>query len=215
MYLPAHFAEERIDVLHALIREQRLATLVTLSDEGLVADHIPFLLDPKAGPLGTLRGHVARANPLWRAHPVERDVLAIFAGPQAYVSPAWYPSKAEHGRAVPTWNYVVVHAKGRLRHIDDAEWLRRQLTRQTDEHETGRPERWRVDDAPADFIAQQLRAIVGIEITLTKLSGKWKTSQNRSAPDRAGVAAGLAAEPGDDAQAMARLVARPSNPEKT
>jgi transcriptional regulator len=213
MYLPAHFAEERVDVLHVLIREQRLATLVTLSDEGLVADHIPFLLDPRAGPLGTLRGHVARANPLWREHPLEQDVLAIFAGPQAYVSPTWYPSKAEHGRAVPTWNYVVVHAKGRLRPIDDAAWLLRQLTHQTDQQEAKRAARWRVDDAPADFIAQQLRAIVGIEITLSQLSGKWKTSQNRAAPDRTGAAAGLAAEPGEDAQAMARLVANDNQTE--
>jgi transcriptional regulator len=208
MYLPAHFAEARIDILHALIRAQPFATLVTLSDSGPVADHVPFVLDASAGELGTLRGHIARANPLWRDHPAERDVLAIFAGPQAYVSPSWYPSKAEHGRVVPTWNYVVAHASGWLRVIDDADWVRAQLSQITDEHEAGRATPWRVDDAPPDFIAQQMRAIVGIEIALTKLIGKSKISQNRAAPDRAGVAAGLAAERGDEAQAMASLVAR-------
>lgn len=205
MYLPEHFAESRPQILHAVMRANPLATLVTLADGEPVADEIPCLLDAERG---VLRAHVARANPLWRTHPAGRRALAIFRGPQAYVSPGWYASKAEHGRVVPTWNYVVVQATGTLRVIDDAAWLRAQLDELTLAQETHRPSPWAVDQAPADFVAQQLRAIVGIEIALTALNGKWKTSQNRDRADRAGVAAGLAAEGHEPAARMAGLIPR-------
>ena len=208
MYLPAHFEEQRADVLQALVRAQSLGLLVTLSDAGVQADPIPFLLDAETGPMGTLRGHVARANPLWHATHFDVDALVVFQGPQAYVSPAFYPSKAEHGKVVPTWNYVTVQARGRLRAIDDAAWVRNLVTRLTRTHEASRAQPWAVSDAPADYIETMLRAIVGIEIPLTALSGKWKVSQNRSAADRHGVARGLR-QGGDGAEqalAMATLV---------
>jgi transcriptional regulator len=193
MYLPAHFKEEDVATLHALIRAHPFATLVTLGADGLDANHIPMEIDPGPGPLGTLRGHVARANPVWQSHRRDVHALAIFAGPDTYISPSWYRTKQESGRVVPTWNYVVVHAHGPLVAIDDREWLRSFVTRLTDRHEGDRPDRWHVTDAPADYIDRQLQAIVGIEIPLARLEGKWKMSQNRDAADRAGVVTGLRA----------------------
>ena len=209
MYLPAHFAESRPEVLATLVRSHPFGLLVTQSgDGGVDANSIPFVLDPGSpGTLGVLRGHVARANPLWQTARGDVDSLVVFQGPQGYVSPAWYPSKAEHGKVVPTWNYVMVQARGKLRAIDDADWLRGFVTRLTERHEGGRPTPWAVDDAPADFIETMLGAIVGIEITLTSLTGKWKVSQNRPAADRAGVVAGLTREDGDPA--LAREVESP------
>jgi transcriptional regulator len=206
MYLPEHFAEKRPEVLRQLLATHPLATLVTHGEDGLDANHLPLLLDPQAGPHGTLRGHIARANPLAR-HP-GGEVLVIFQGPQAYISPNWYPSKAEHGQAVPTWNYAVVHGRGSLHILDDPAWLRALLQQQTTRHEAGQAQPWQIDDAPEEYIARQLRAIVGIEIPLTALSGKWKTSQNRPAADRVGVVCGLQASGGEQAQAMAELVDR-------
>ncbi len=215
MYLPAHFEETRIDVLHALIRSHPLGTLVTLDSGGaLQADAIPFLIEPAvpgsgAPAHGTLRGHVARANPLWRETRSDVDALVVFQGAQSYISPGWYPSKAEHGKVVPTWNYVVVQARGRLRAVEDAAWLRALVARLTDRFESARPAPWGVGDAPADYIEAMLRAIVGIEIEVGALVGKWKVSQNRSAADRDGVAAGLSALAGDaQAEAMAAEVAQ-------
>lgn len=207
MYLPPHFEETRLDVLHDVIRAHPLGTLITVADGRPVADEIPFLIDPTAGSQGHLHAHLARANPVCRNTPGECKVLVLFRGPQAYVSPAWYPGKAEHGRVVPTWNYVSVQVSGTLRLIDDEAWIRAQIDQLTTQQETGRSAPWRVDDAPEDFITQQLRAIVGVEIVIESLTGKWKTSQNRSAADRLGVAAGLAAEDDPQAQRMARLVA--------
>lgn len=192
MYLPAHFAPPDATAMHELVRCHPLATLVTRDDDGFTADHLPLELDLKTGPHGTLRGHVARANPLW-ARADGQTVLVVFQGPDHYVSPSWYPSKSEHHKVVPTWNYQVVHAHGRLRAIDDADWLRALVARLTDQHEAPLPTPWSVDDAPADFVAQMLKAIVGVEIELTKLEGKFKWSQNRSAADRAGVQDGLIA----------------------
>jgi transcriptional regulator len=210
MYLPAHFEESRVEVLHTLIRAQPLGLLITLADRGLQANPIPFLLDPDPAPFGALRGHVARANPLWRESRTDVDTLVVFQGPQAYVSPALYPSKAEHGKVVPTWNYVTVQARGRLRAIEDSTWLLALVKRLTQTHEAPRSTPWAVDDAPADYIATMLRAIVGIEIPLLTLSGKWKVSQNRGAADRRGVAEGLesagVAKNDTDAIAMATLV---------
>ena len=204
MYLPAHFKESRPEVLHELMRTHPLGLLVTQDSSGLQADAIPFMLDPERGEFGTLVAHVARANPLWRDARTDVDSLVVFQGLQAYVSPAWYATKQETGKVVPTWNYVMVEARGRLRVIDDAAWVHALVTRLTDHHEAARTDAprapWKVTDAPDDYIASMQRAIVGIEIELTALNGKWKVSQNRSTADRAGVAAGLGA------QAMAALV---------
>ena len=201
MYLPKHFEQPDRDALIALMRERPLATLIVATPDGPTADLIPLEFHPDKGAHGTLRGHVARANPLWRhagAHS-----LAVFTGPEAYVSPGWYPSKREHGKVVPTWNYTMVQARGTLRAVDDAPWLRALVGRLTDHHEATQARPWSVGDAPEDYVQQMLRAIVGIEIELTALVGKWKVSQNRADTDRAGVAAGMA----DAAPEMARLVA--------
>ena len=211
MYLPAHFEESRSEVLHALMREHPFATLITHGDNGLTANHLPLHLAPEIAPLGALQGHVARANPLWQ-EPADTEVLAIFHGPQTYVTPSWYPTKREHGKAVPTWNYVVVHARGRLRAIDDPDWLRRQLETLVASHEAGFAEPWQIADAPPDYIDKMLTAIVGIEITITELKGKWKISQNQPPANRAGVVAGLRQQGTADALAMAELVAHTPPP---
>lgn len=208
MYLPKLFEETRVEVLHDLIRAHPLGALVTLTAGGLEANHIPFEVDTDPGPFGTLRGHVARANPVWREASAGTEALVIFHGPGAYISPAWYPTKAETGRVVPTWNYAVVHAYGVPRFIEDRAWLRGFVERLTTRHEAGRREPWKVTDAPADFIDTQVGAIVGLEIPLARLIGKWKVSQNRPPPDRAGVVEGLLRERGDPAAAMADLVRR-------
>lgn len=208
MYRPSAFVQDDPGALAALIATHPLATLVARTASGLSADHVPLHFDPEpaeGAPHGTLRGHVARANPLW-CDAAGTDVLAVFHGPQAYVSPSWYPSKAATHEVVPTWNYVVVHAHGRLRAVDDARWLHALVQRLTAVHESRRPRPWAVDDAPADYVEQMLRAIVGIEIPVTRLEGKFKLSQNRSDADRLGVADGLAGEPG--AGTLAVLVRR-------
>jgi transcriptional regulator len=194
MYLPKHFAEERPEVLHGLIRSRPLATLVTLSAEGLVANSLPLLLVPDVGGRLLLQGHVARANPVWRESLPGVDVLALFQGDDAYISPSWYPAKAEHGRVVPTWNYVTVQARGRLRFIDDAAWLKDFLDRLTLEHEGSRVAPWAMSDAPVDYIKKMLAAVVGLELEVTQLVGKWKASQNQPVEAREGVARGLQEE---------------------
>jgi transcriptional regulator len=206
MYLPSHFAETRVEVLHALMREQPFATLVAHGDDGLSANHLPLHLAAGIGPHGALQGHVARANPLWR-QTVDSEVLAIFHGPQAYVTPSWYATKRADGKAVPTWNYVVVHARGQLRVIDDPVWLREQLETLVAQHEAGFAEPWQISDAPPDYIDKMLGAIVGIEITISELSGKWKISQNQPESNRAGVVAGLRQQGTEDALQIAALVA--------
>lgn len=206
MYMPSHFEETRPDVLSQLIRDHPLAALVTLGPAGLNANHLPLELDPEPAPLGTLRGHVARANPLWQDFAADVDALAIFQGPQAYITPSWYQTKKDTGKVVPTYNYAVVHASGPLRVIDDPVWLRTLVERLTNRFEAARPEPWQVTDAPAEFIDRQLNAIVGIEIRVTKLTGKWKASQNRLPIDREGVVHGLRTLADADAAAMAQLV---------
>ena len=206
MYLPKHFEETRVEVLHGLVRAHPLGALVTLGAGGLEANHIPFEIDPDPAPFGTLRGHVARANPVWRELSRGADALAIFQGAATYVSPSWYPAKQEGGKVVPTWNYAVVHAYGPLRAVDDPAWLRAFVERLTNRHESGRTAPWHVTDAPADYVDKMVTAIVGIELPVTRLLGKWKTSQNRPARDRAGVVAGLEQDGGDAARAMAGLV---------
>lgn len=191
MYVPPHFEEQRIEVLCQLMHEYPLGMLVTLGKDGLNANHIPFEFNSSPTPLGTLRAHVARANPVWRDFSQEMDALVVFLGPQSYVTPSWYPTRALSGEVVPTYNYLAVHAYGsaQVRHEED--WLRGLVTRLTERFEAQRATPWQVTDAPADFIGKQLRAIVGIEIQLTRLIGKWKVSQNRPAMDRAGVVEGL------------------------
>jgi len=208
MYVPTQFEETRPEVLHQLIREHSLAALVTLGSGGLEANHIPLELDPGPAPYGTLRGHVARGNPVWRDFSRDVEALAVFHGPQAYISPSWYQTKRETGKVVPTYNYVVVHAYGPMRIIEDRAWLRELVERLTNRHEAGRAEPWKVTDAPADFVEQMLGAIIGIEIPLTRLVGKWKVSQNRPPADRDGVVTGLREIQDRDAQAMSDLVKR-------
>ena len=206
MYLPKHFEEVRIDALHQLVREYPLGTLVTLVDNRLEANHIPFLLQADPPPHGALHGHIARANPLWRQLAADAQALVIFQGPQTFISPSWYSSKRETGKVVPTWNYVVVHAHGHIRIMDDPGWVRAHVEELTNRHECRRPAPWKVTDAPADFIQTMVRAVVGVEIAIDQLQGKWKVSQNRPAKDRAGVVDGLRREGGDAASAMARLI---------
>lgn len=211
MYAPAHFEEARGPVLHALMREHPLATLIAHGETGLTADHLPLHFAPEVGSQGALQGHVARANPLWQLRP-EADVLVIFHGAQAYVSPSWYATKREHGKAVPTWNYVVAQARGRLRAIDDPSWLRRQLETLVARHEAGLAEPWGIADAPPDYIEKMLAAIVGIEIVINELKGKWKVSQNQPPANRAGVVAGLRQQGTAEGLRMAELIAATLTP---
>ena len=206
MYVPEHFRETRIDVLRALVERYSLATLVAATAQGISANHIPMqLIDTPGDGQGLVHGHMARANPLWRLLPQGSPVLAIFIGPDHYVSPSWYPSKREHGKAVPTWNYATVHIHGHIRFIEDAHWLRGQIESLTDQHERDSVHRWRITDAPEDYIAGMVRAIVGFEIQVTGMEGKFKASQNRSAADRAGVAEALRAAglPADEVALLA------------
>lgn len=209
MYVPAHFAESRPEVLHGLIRDFPLAALVGLSAEGLDANLIPLVLDVDVPPLGQLRGHVARANPLWRA-PNPREILALFHGPAAYVSPTWYPVKPVTGRVVPTWNYIVVQARAQLRVIDDPAWIRQQIEDLTRQQETPMPTPWAVDDAPPEFIDGLVAGIVGLELTITHLTGKWKLSQNQPAANRQGVIDGLRGMADPASRAVADAMAPPA-----
>lgn len=188
-----------------MIRSHPLGALVTSTADGLDANHIPFLIHADPAPFGTLHGHIARANPLARAA-YPGDALAIFQGPDHYISPSWYPTKQETGKVVPTWNYVIVHAHGPLRLIDDAAWLRAHLDALTNQHESGRAVPWRIADTPPGFVETLLPALIGVEIPIARLTGKWKVSQNRPPRDRDGVVAGLRAEATDNARAMATEV---------
>jgi transcriptional regulator len=204
MYQPAQFAVTDIATLHALMQERPLATLVTSSSGGLDANHIPLLFSATQvrGECGMLRGHIARANPLHAQLQSECDALAIFHGPDAYVSQSYYATKAESGRVVPTWNYATVHAYERMRLVEDARWLRQLLDDLTHQHESRFTKPWSVDDAPRDYVETLLGAIVGIEITVTRLEGKWKVSQNQPARNIAGVIDGLRAAGADDMSAL-------------
>ena len=206
MYIPEHFEERDLAVLHALLRSHPLGTWVTEVDGQLVVNHIPFIVDSTRGAFGTLLGHVARANTVWKATSKQVESVMVFQGPQAYITPSWHSTKHEHGKVVPTWNYAVVHAHGVPRVIDEPEWLRQHVVELTDAHESGREVPWRISDAPSNYIDPMLRAIVGIEIPIARLFGKWKASQNRSASDRLGVIAGLDESGDHESQRMARLV---------
>jgi transcriptional regulator len=208
MYIPAHFEETRSEPLHQLMHQHPLGTMVTLENDGLNANHIPFEFDADPAPFGILRAHVPRANPLWREASAAVDALVVFQGAQTYITPSWYATKQETGRAVPTYNYMVVHAYGPLRVIDDAAWLRAHLERLTSHFESGREHPWKVGDAPDEYIEKLLTALVGIEIPITRLLGKWKVSQNQPPANRESVERGLRASGGDGAIAMADEVAR-------
>ena len=207
MYLPEHFKEDRLPVLHEAIRLSGLATLVSLSPGGLIASHVPMLLDPEPAPYGTLRGHVARANRQWRDAARDVQSLAIFMGPDAYVTPSWYATKRESGKVVPTWNYVAIHAYGTIAFFDNPDRLLALVTRLTEVHEGKRAAPWAVSDAPADYIRGRLKAIVGFELPIACLEGKWKMSQNQPAENRAGVVEGLLREGGPGEAAVSAIVA--------
>jgi transcriptional regulator len=206
MYSPQQFEESRLDVLHDLIRSHPLGTVVVLAGMELSANHIPFLVDADSGDFGTLRGHVARSNPLWKQFGGNIEALVVFQGPESYITPSWYPSKHADGKAVPTWNYAVAHEYGQPRTVDDAAWLLEHVTQLTNVHETEQALPWLVSDAPSDFTEHMISRIVGIEIPISKLQGKWKVSQNRKNSDRLGVAAGLESQDTERSRAMARLV---------
>lgn len=192
MYCPATFRQDDLASLHAQIQASGLAIVTSSGAQGLQASHLPLLLEPGEGEFGTLCGHFARANPHWRDLAAGAEALVVFSGPDAYVHPGWYPAKAEHGKVVPTWNYIAVHAWGRAEVFDEPERLLQLVSRLSDRHEQGRPQPWAVSDAPRDYIDAMLRAIVGFALPIRRLEGKWKLSQNRSSNDQAGVRTGLA-----------------------
>ncbi len=191
MYIPRAYKEDRVPVLHKFMEDQPFASLVTMGVSGLFASHIPMVLEQN-GAMGCLKGHISRANTQWREYTPSVEALAIFAGPHHYITPSWYPEKQETGKVVPTWNYAVVHAYGHLKAIEDSEWLMAHLTDLTRIHEADSPVPWKVGDAPADYVASLVKGIVGLEMVIERLEGKWKVSQNRSEEDRSGVARGLA-----------------------
>jgi transcriptional regulator len=211
MYQPLPHRQDQLAAQHGLIRSHPLGLLVSHGPEGLEANSIPFLIDPQASRLGTLQAHMARANGQWRHLGAAGDVLVVFQGADHYITPGWYETKRETGKVVPTWNYVMVQARGRPRVIEDAAWLRAQIEALTRRHESARPAPWAVGDAPAAFIEAQIKAIVGVEIEITEISGKWKASQNRPAADRAGVVAGLE-ELGDEAALDMAAIVRDAAP---
>ena len=213
MYIPTAFREDRPEVLHAWIRAHPLGTLVTIGDQGLEANQIPWWLEVAETGKLRLLGHVARANPLGQSSATQPEVLVVFQGPAQYISPGWYPTKQEHGRVVPTWNYVVVHAHGRVVFHEDPSWIRAQLERLTDQMEANQPRPWSVGDAPPEYIAALLKSVVGVEILVNRLEGKWKVSQNQPEINRAGVIRALSTMPNSAAQEMARLVGEAGGPE--
>ena len=208
MYNPSHFSEERIDVLHELITSYPLGALVSLAPEGMNANHLPFeIVAPSAdAPFGTLRAHCARSNPLWQNLEPLNESLIIFQGAQTYITPSWYEEKKLSGKVVPTYNYAVVHGYGKLRVVDDPQWILNLLHRLTKHHEDKQASPWQISEAPESYIEKMLAAIIGIEIPLTKLTGKWKVSQNRPPQDRINISAGLRTSADQNAQAMATLV---------
>jgi transcriptional regulator len=206
MYIPRPNEETRLPVLHGLIEAEPLAALVTFTSKGLVASHIPMVLDRSTSGFGILRGHVARPNEQWRTFDASVEALAIFAGPQQYITPNWYPEKQEHGKVVPTWNYIVVHAYGPLTAHEEPEWLMPHLEQLVAQNEAAFPSPWKITDAPADYVRSQMKGIVGLELPITRLEGRWKLSQNRSARDKQGVIDGLAELDTPGSRAMKDLV---------
>ena len=210
MYIPTQFREDDIPTVHAAIRAAGLATLVTNGPDGLIATPLPLLIDPDPAPYGTLHGHVARATPQWQRSDPAADGLAMFMGPDAYVTPSWYQTKRETGKVVPTWNYVAVHAYGPVEFYTDPDRLLALVTRLTRRHEDKRAQPWAVSDAPDDFIRSQLKGIVGCVLRINRLEGKWKMSQNRVAADRAGVTLGLRADGNTEVAALVEGAMHPA-----
>ena len=206
MYLPKSFEPPDAETLLQFMRKHSFGVLITITSHGLDGNHLPFVFDPEPPPHGTLRGHVARANPIWRECQERPEALIIFQGPDSFITPSWYATKQETGAVVPTWNYIVVHAHGSVRIVQDAAWLRAHVEALTNRHEASREIPWGVSDAPADYIDKMVGAIVGIEVPIATLTGKWKLSQNRSERDRAGVVEGLQREGSESASTMAGLV---------
>ena len=206
MYIPRHNEEKRVSAMHSLIVSRPLGTLVTLGASGLFASHIPMILEADGSQFGVLKGHISRANTQWQDFVPTVDALAIFAGHQHYITPNWYPGTREHGKEVPTWNYVVVHAYGPLKIIQDDHWLLTNVEKLTNIHEAASPNPWKVSDAPEDFIKSQLKGIVGLELPIQRLEGKWKVSQNRTERERNGVVNGLAKLNTPESLAMKALV---------
>lgn len=206
MYLPKYHQLADREAIWALMQTHALGAWVCCTTEGLIANHLPLFLDRTRGPHGTLMGHVSRANDVWQVLRPAAPSVVMFQGPQAYITPGWYPGKTEHGKVVPTWNYMVAHAHGVARAVEDPHWLLDMLNRLTHAHESQQATPWRLEDAPDGFIASMLQGIVGIEIPIDRLEGKLKVSQDEALPDRLGTVAGLQAEAGDEARAMAALV---------
>jgi transcriptional regulator len=206
VYIPKFNLETRPDVIHNLIETHPLATLVTMGTSGLIATHLPLVLHRSEGPNGTLRGHISRANPQWRELNSTVEALAIFTGPEHYITPNWYPEKAEDGKVVPTWNYAVVHAYGPITLIEDPAWLLTHLNSLVTQHESTFPQPWKISDAPEDYIASQLRGIIGIELPIHRLEGKWKVSQNKSEPTLRSIERGLEELDTPESLAMRDLV---------
>jgi transcriptional regulator len=203
MYIPKHFEETRLHVLHAMIQANPLATIVTLVDNQFNANHIPMVLDADTG---VLRAHIARANSLWKAFNQDIGCMVIFQGPTSYISPSYYPSKLETEKVVPTWNYAVVHVHAKLKVIDDAKWILNQINDLTTQQESRRDQPWHVSDAPEDYVEKLLQALIGLEMTITHIEGKWKVSQNQKPVDHQGVIDGLIQEGTENAAMMALLV---------
>lgn len=206
MYIPRHNEEKRVSAMHALIVSHPLGTLVTFGASGLFASHIPMVLEDDGSQFGVLKGHISGANTQWRDFVPTVDALAIFSGPQHYITPNWYPGTKEHGKEVPTWNYVVVHAYGPLKVIQDEHWLLKNVEKLTNIHEARSPVPWSVKDAPEDFIRSQLKGIVGLELPIQRLEGKWKVSQNRTETEREGVREGLSELNTPESLAMKALI---------
>lgn len=206
MFQPPMFKEERLSILHDLIDAYSFGILIAHEDGDISVNHLPFVLHQDLGDKGTLRAHMAKGNPLWKKFDAGSDIMVIFQGPHHYISPAWYASKAEHGKVVPTWNYATVHARGVLQLIDDPDWLITQIGSLSDIHEAGRDDPWKVTDAPEKYIRGQMKGIVGLEIEITALVGKWKMSQNKNDADKLGIFAGLENDGDENALEMIRIM---------
>jgi transcriptional regulator len=214
MYIQQKFAETRVDVLHALIRSHPLGAFVVVGAAGIEVNHFPFFIDPSSGPQGILRGHIPQGNPIWKEFcDNEYEAVVIFQGEESYITPSWYPTKHQHGKAVPTWNYAIVHAYGQPRFIHDHDWLLSHVTELTNKQEAAQALPWQVSDAPADYVDSMLDKIVGVELPITRLLGKWKMSQNRPQADQLGVIAGLTSQQSEKSAAVASLVKNSSTKE--
>ena len=206
MYCPEHFEQRSIQEMHALIRTYPLATLIMQTSQGIRVNHIPMRLSAEAEPHGVLSGHMPKSNSVWQEHDTDSPAIAVFHGPQAYITPSWYVSTKRHGKVVPTWNYTTVHAHGRVNVIQDRSWLMSHLEQLTDQMESSFEQPWSVSDAPKDYTDKLVEHLVGIEILIDRLEGKWKVSQNRPTEDRAGVSKGLKDDGGAEASPMSELV---------